>query len=138
MRIIISSHDQALFASGPKDSKGKGKQHKKPKTKFKAPNPKVQNQQQEEPSGSKKNKNKDHHGKEKIKCSYYGKGFHPENACMKKKLDEATSLLERNHINLSESFRSRDQQDREPQHEKGHALMASTSKSKALLTDSRA
>ena len=55
---------------------------------------------------------------------------------MKKNLDEATPLLERNHINLLESFRRRDHQDREPQHEKGHALMASTSKSKALLIDS--
>ena len=55
---------------------------------------------------------------------------------MKKNLDEATSLLERNHINLPESFRRRDHQDREPQHEKGHALMASTSKSKALLIES--
>ena len=49
---------------------------------------------------------------------------------MKKKLDEATSLLERNHINLPESFRRRDQQDREPQHERGHSLMVRTSKSK--------
>ena len=57
---------------------------------------------------------------------------------MKKKLDEATSLLERNHINLPEIFWRRDQQDQEPQHEKGHALMASTSKSKALLIDSGA
>ena len=51
---------------------------------------------------------------------------------MKKNLDEETSLLERNHINLPESFRRRDQ------HEKGHALMESTSKSRALLIDSGA
>ena len=57
---------------------------------------------------------------------------------MKKKLDEATSLLERNIINISESFQRRDHQDREPQHEKGHALMESTSKSKSLLIDSGA
>ena len=43
MGIIRSSHDQALFASGPKDLKGKGKQQKKPKTKFESPKPKVQN-----------------------------------------------------------------------------------------------
>ena len=66
---------------------------------------------------------------------YCGKGFHPEHAYMKKNIDEATSLLERNHINLPESFQRRDHQDREPQHEKGHALMASTSKSKALLIE---
>ena len=46
--------------------------------------------------------------RKKIKCSYCGKGFHPEHACMKKKLDEATSLLKRNHINLPEIFRRRD------------------------------
>ena len=50
-------------------------------------------------------------------------------------LVEGTSLLERNQINFLESFRRRDQQDQEPQHETGHALMASTSKSKALLID---
>ena len=104
MGIIRSSHDQALFPSGPKNPKGKGKQQQNPKTKFEAPNPKVQNQQQEETSGSKKNKEKGHHGKEKVKCSYCGKGFHPKHACMKNKLDEATSLLERNNINISESF----------------------------------
>ena len=41
MGIIISSHDQALHVSGPKDLKGKGKQQKNPKTKFKAPKPKA-------------------------------------------------------------------------------------------------
>ena len=116
--------------------KGKGKQQKNPKTKFKAPKPKVENQQHDESSGSKKNKGKGNHGKEKFNCSYCGKGFHPKHARMKKKLDEATSLLDKNHINLLERFQRKDQQDREPQHERGHALMASTSKSKELLIDS--
>ena len=132
MEIIRSSHDQALHLLGPKDLKGKGKQQKNPKTKFKAPNPKVENQQHDESSGSKKNKGKWHHGKEKVKFPYYEKGFHPEHVFMKKNLDEATTLLERNHINISEIFRRRDQQDQEPQHQKGHALMESTSTSKAL------
>ena len=57
---------------------------------------------------------------------------------MKKNIDEATSLIERNHVNLPKSFQRRDHQDWEPQHKKGHALMASTSKSKALLIDSGA
>ena len=70
--------------------KGEGKQQKNPKTKFKAPKPKFENQQHEESSDSKKNKGRGHHGKEKVKCSYNGKGFHPEHACMKTKLDEAT------------------------------------------------
>ena len=138
MGIIRSSRDQALHVSGPIDLKGKGKQKKNPKTKFEAPKAKVENQQHEEPFGSKKNKRKGHHGKEKVKCSYYGKGFHPKHAWMKKKIDEATSLLEKNHINLLESFWRRDQQDREPQHERGHALMEITSKFESLLIDSGA
>ena len=55
---------------------------------------------------------------------------------MKNKLDEMTSLLERNNINLSKSVQKRDNQDRDTQQERGHALMASTSKPKALLIDS--
>ena len=57
---------------------------------------------------------------------------------MKKKFDESTSLLERNHINLLESFQRRDHQYWEPQHEKVHALMESTSKFKALLIEAGA
>ena len=73
MGIIRSSHDQALHVSGPKYLKGKGKQQKNPKTKFDAPKPRVEYQKHDESSGSKKNKGKWHHGKEKVKCSYYGK-----------------------------------------------------------------
>ena len=109
MGIIRSSHDQSLYVSGPKYLKGEGKQQKNLKTQFKGPNPKVENQQKK-----KKNKRKWHHGKEKVKCSYCRKGFHPEHAYMKNKLDESTSILEKNHINLLESFRRRDQKDREP------------------------
>ena len=104
MGIIRYSYDQALHVSWPKDMNGKGKQQKNPKTKFDAPKPRVENQQHDESFGSKKNKGKGNHGKEKVKCSYCGKGFHLENDCMKKKLDEATSLLERNHINILERF----------------------------------
>ena len=108
MGIIRYSHDQALHVSGPKDLKGKGKHQKNPKTKFDAPNPRVEYQQHDESSSSRKNKGKGHHGKEKVKCSYCGKGFHHEHACMKKKIDEMTSLLERNNINFPENLRRRD------------------------------
>jgi len=114
----------------------KGKQQNNPKTKFEAPKPKVQNQQQEEPFGSKKNKNKGHHGKEIVKCSYCGKGFQPEHACIKNNLDESTSLLERNNMNLPEIFRRKENQDREYQHERGNALTERTSNSMDLLIDS--
>ena len=104
MGIIRSSCDQSLHVSRTKDLKGKGMQQKNPKTKFEAPKPKFENRQHDESSSSKKNKGKGHHGKEKVKCSYYRKGFHHEHACIKKKLDEATSLLEINHTNILERF----------------------------------
>ena len=77
MGIIKSSKDQALFASSPKDTKGTGNQ-KNQKTNFDAPKWKEKNQQQYEPSLSNKNKNKGNQNKEKVRCSYCGKGFHPE------------------------------------------------------------
>ena len=116
MGIIRSSKDQALFVSGPKDLKGKGKNNQK--SKFDAPNTKEKNQQHEEPSGSKKHKNKGNQGKEKVKCSYCGKGFHLEHACMKNNIDEMNSLLERNNINLPESVRKRDHQDQDTHQER--------------------
>ena len=54
---------------------------------------------------------------------------------MKKNIDEATSLLEINNINLSKIFWRKENQDQEYQHERGHALIEITSKSKALLID---
>ena len=112
MVIIKSSKDQALFVSGPKSMNGKGKK-KNQKTKFDAPKPKEKKQQQDDHFGSKKNKNKGNQGKEKVKCSYCGKGFHPEHSCLKKNLDEMTLLLERNNINLADSVRKRDNHDRD-------------------------
>ena len=81
------------------------------------------------------NKGKGHNGKEKFKCSYCGKGFQPEHACMKNNIDEITSLLERNNINIPESVRKRDNQDQDTQQEKRHSLMASTSKPNSLLIE---
>ena len=82
--------------------------------------------------------NKGNQGKEKVKCSYYEKGFHPKHACMNKKLDKMTILLERNNINLLESVRKRDNHDRDIQPERGHALMATVSNPGALLIESGA
>ena len=56
---------------------------------------------------------------------------------MKNKLDEATSLLDRNNINILESFQRKENQDWEYKQEREHALMESTSKSKNIMIDSR-
>ena len=57
---------------------------------------------------------------------------------MKKNIEKMTLLLERNNINLLESVRKRDNQDHDTHQERGHALMASTSKPKYLLIESGA
>ena len=49
-----------------------------------------------------------------------------------------TLLLERNNINLLESVWKRDNIDRDIQQERGHALMETVLKPKALLMDSSA
>ena len=72
------------------------------------------------------------------KCSYFRKGFHPKDAYMNKNLDEMNLPLERNNINLPESVWKRDNDDRDIQQERGHALMEIVSNPKSLLIDSRA
>ena len=57
---------------------------------------------------------------------------------MKNNLDDITSILEGNNINLVKSVQKLDHQHQDTQQERGHALMESTSKCKALLIDSRA
>ena len=57
---------------------------------------------------------------------------------MKKNIDETNLVLLRNNINNLESVRKRDNHDRDIHSERGHALMASTLKPRALLIDSGA
>ena len=137
MGIIGSSKTQALFIGGPKATNGKGNQ-KNQKTKFDAPKPKEKHQQQDEPSCSRKNKHKGKEGKEKIKCSYYERGFDLEISCMKRQLDEMTLLLENNNINLPEGARKRENHDRNTQPERGHVLMENVSNPRAILVESGA
>ena len=54
---------------------------------------------------------------------------------MKKNIDEMNILLERNNINLLKSAWKRDNHDQDIQPERGHAIMASTSKPRALLIE---
>ena len=89
----------------------------------------------DEPLGSRKNMQK---GKEKIKCSYCGRGFHPESSCMKRTNYQRALLLEKNNITLPEGVRKKDNQDRNNQPERGHALMANVLNPRALLIDSGA
>ena len=75
MGSMRSSKDQALFAGEPKATNTKGKKKQKEKTNFDPPKHKEKTKQPDEPSGLKKEKQR---GKEKTKCSYCCRGFHPK------------------------------------------------------------
>ena len=85
----------------------------------------------DEPSGSRKNKQR---CKEKTKCSYCSRGFHPEISCMKRTIDHISLLLEKSNIIL-QGARKKNTGDRNNQPKRGHALMANVSKARSLFMD---
>ena len=100
---IKPSKYQALVAGDLKvDSKSK-KKYKKPHEQKRD-----KSKSQEEPSGSKKNFQKKKNKGEVSKCTYCSKGYHPENSCMKKKIDMLTQLLEKNNISLPNLSKKRE------------------------------
>ena len=63
---------------------------------------------QEESSNSKKKKFQKKKGKaEGNKCTYCGKGFHPERSCMKKQIDMLNQLLEKKTCHFLKTQRRR-------------------------------
>ena len=57
---------------------------------------------------------------------------------MKKQLDAMALVLEKNNINIPKGTRKRENQDRNNQPKRGHALMENVSKPRVLLIDSSA
>ena len=86
MGVIQKSKDQALLVTDSSKAQTKGKSKKKePKAADSKPKP---NQQASKgASGSKKKKF------EKKLCPYCEKGYHLEEHCMRKQLDEMSALL---------------------------------------------
>ena len=82
MGVIKTSKDQALlvteFSKAQAKGKSKGKEPKAADLK-----PKEDQKTSEGALGSKKKK----------KCPYCMRGFHPEDSCMKKQVDQLTALL---------------------------------------------
>ena len=73
-------------------------------------------------------KDKDKKGKEKTKCTYFHKGWHPERSCMKNTIDTMARLLEKNNILVPDSTRKMDgTSSSNESKEKCHALVAGTS-----------
>ena len=86
MGVIQTSKDQALLVTDSSKAQENGKsKNKDPKAANSKPE---QNQQASEgASGSKKKRF------EKNLCLYYEKGYHLEEHCMRKQLDEMSTLL---------------------------------------------
>ena len=87
MGFIKTSKDWALLVTNSIKVQAKGKSKKK-EPKAADSKPKQSQQTFEGASGSKKNKKF-----EKKLCPYYEKGYHLEDYCMRKKLDEMSALL---------------------------------------------
>ena len=68
----------------------------------------MEKEQSDEPSGSKRSKK---NGKRKTLCSYFGRGFHPERSCMRRKIDEMSLLLKKHNIILLASARKADHRE---------------------------
>ena len=92
MGVINTSKDQALLVSESSKEQEKGKSKKK-EPKLADSNPK-QNQQTSEGASESKKKKK--------KCPYCMRGFHPEDSCMKKNLDQMKYLCVHNNIFLTQ------------------------------------
>ena len=93
MGVINTSKDQALLVTDSSKAREKGKSKKK-ELKAAYSKPKPNHQSSEGAFGSKKKKF------EKKICPYCEKGYHLEEHCMRKKLDEMSSLLKKYNISL--------------------------------------
>ena len=125
MGVIKTSKDQYLLVTDSSKVQEKGKSKKKePKTTYSEPK---QNEKILGSYGSKK-KNK--------MCPYCMRGFHPEDSCMKKTLDQMKALCVQNNICLPQ--RAVMSNDEEQTEEDEICLHASLSLSKAYVIDSGA
>ena len=70
--------------------------------------------------------------KNKTKCPYGMRGFHPESQCMKKTVDQLSTLLEHNNIVLPQRVKKSDDGQSKKDHERFHALKSSLTQSKAI------
>ena len=90
--------------------------------------PKENHRSSDGASGSKKKKKF-----EKTRCPYCMRGFHPERKCMKKTIDQLSTLLEQKNISLPQGAKESDVGTPTEDHERFHALKAGLPQSKAYL-----
>ena len=94
MGVIQTSKDQALLVIDSTKAQAKGRPMGKDLKSFDS-NPKENQKTSEGASGSKKKKRF-----ENKKCPHCMRGFHPEDSCMKKTLDQMKVLCVQNNISL--------------------------------------
>ncbi len=132
MGAIKRSKNQALAATdAPKSSvrdkqKGKGKFNESKKER-----PVQSSESSSLPKGKK--------NKERTLCSYYSKGFHPEENCMRKTINEMAKQLQQHNLTVLENAKKKDDNktgDGRGRARDGHALMAVTSTPLAWILDS--
>ena len=104
MGTIKPCKDQDFVTGDSKvDPKGKKKDKKPPDKKG------DNSKSHEESTNSEKKKFQKNKGKgEGSKCTYCGKGFHPESSCKKKKIYMLTQLLEKNNISFPSGANKKD------------------------------
>jgi hypothetical protein len=102
MGAINHSKNQALAATDAPNSSEKDK--KKGIGKFPDSKKERFTQYSENSSEPKGNKNK----KERKLCSYCSKGFHPEENCMRKTIDEMAKQLQQHNLTMPENAKKKD------------------------------
>jgi hypothetical protein len=131
MGAIKCSKNQALAAIDAPKSSGKDKQ--KGKGKFLESKKERSSQSSEKSSEPKGKKNKE------IKLfSYYSKGFHPEENCMRKTINEMAKKLQQHNLTVPENAKKKDDNRTGGRERYGHDLMAFKSTPSAWILDSGA
>ena len=117
MGVIQTSKNQALLRTESNNVQARGK-HKGKDPKASDSKPKENQRSSDGASGSKRKKKF-----EKTKCPYCMRGFHPESQCMKKTIDQL-STLEQNNIALPQGEKKSGARQPIEDHERFHALKA--------------
>ena len=119
MGVIQTSKNQALLVTDSTKAQAKGRPKGK-ESKAADSKPKENQKTSEGALGSKKKKKF-----EKKKCPYCMRGFHPEDSCMKKQVDQLTTFLKQNNISLPQRVKKTNDEPHPEDDEIYHALKAS-------------
>ena len=116
MGVIHTSKNQALLVTNSNNAQERGK-NKGKDPKSTDSKPKENHKSSERASGSKRKKKF-----EKTKCPYCMRGFYPKIQCMKKTINQRSTLLEHNNISLPQGANKYDVGQPTEDHERCHAL----------------